>query len=95
MNDVEIAWEEPHAATWQTGLAVDQVQDLLLEDTRIDAAPGSGQPVLRLNDVDGVLVRQSRIASVHVTGNKSRDVRLVGTEAKLTEAPGAAPAIVK
>jgi len=95
MDDVEIAWEEPHAATWQTGLAVDQVQDLLLEDTRIDAAPGSGQPVLRLNDVDGVLVRQSRIASVHVTGNKSRDVRLVGTEAKLTEAPGAAPAIVK
>ena len=95
MNDVEIAWEEPHAATWQTGLAVDQVQDLLLDGARIDAAPGSGQPVLRLNDVDGVLVRQSRIGSVDVTGSKSRDVRLVGTEARLTEGPGVAPAIVK
>jgi polygalacturonase len=95
MNDVEIAWEEPHAATWQTGLAVDHVQDLLLDETRIDAAPGSGQPVLKLNDVDGVLVRQSRIASVHVAGSESRDVRLVETDAKLTEEPGVAPAIVK
>jgi hypothetical protein len=95
MNDVEIAWEEPHATTWQTGLMVDQVEDLLLDGARIDAAPGSDQPVLRLNDVDGVLVRQSRIGSVHVTGSKSRDVRLVETEAKLTEGPGVAPVIVK
>jgi hypothetical protein len=95
MNDVEIGWEEPHAATWQTGLAVNQVQDLLLNGARFDAAPGSDQPVLRLSDVDGVLVRQSRIASVDVTGSKSRGVRLVETEAKLTEGPGVAPAIVK
>jgi polygalacturonase len=95
MNDVEIAWEEPHAATWQTGLAVNHVEDLVLDGARIDAAPGSDQPVLRLNDVDGVLVRQSRIGSVHVTGSKSRAVRLVETEAKLTEDPGVTPAIVK
>ena len=60
MNDVEIGWEEPHAATWQSGLMVDQVQDLLLDGMRIDAAPGSNQPVLRLNDADGVLIRQSK-----------------------------------
>ena len=95
LNDVEIAWEEPHAATWKTGLMVDHVQDLLLDGTRIDAAPGSDQPVLLLNDVNGVLVRQSRIDSVHLTGSNSRGVRLVETEVKLTEDPGVAPAIVK
>jgi hypothetical protein len=95
MNDVEIVWEKPYAATWQTGLMVDQVQDLLLDGTRIDAAPGSHRPVLQLSDVDGVLVRQSRIGSVHVMGMKSRGVRLVGTEAELTEGQGVTPAIVK
>jgi hypothetical protein len=95
MNDVEIAWEKPYAATWQTGLMVDQVQDLLLDGTRIDAAPGSDLAALQLNDVDGVLVRQSRIGSVHVTGSKSRAVRVVETEAKVTADPGVAPVIVK
>jgi polygalacturonase len=87
LNDVEIAWEEPHATTWQTGLAVDQVQDLELDGARIEAAPGSNHPVLELKDADGVLVRQSRIASVHAAG-KSRGVRLVDTDAKVTTDPG-------
>ena len=95
MNDVEIAWEEPHAATWQTGLLADQVQDLLVDGTRIDAAPNSNQPVFRLNDADGVVVRQSRIASVDVTGSKSRGVRLVETEAKVTSDRGVASVTTK
>ena len=76
-------------------LTVDQVQNLLLEDMKMDPAPGSDQPVLRLNDADGVLVRQSRIASVHVTGAKSRGVRLVDTEAKATTGDGVSPVMVK
>ncbi len=95
LNDVEIAWEQPHASTWKSGLVVDRVQDLELAGSRIDAAPGSGQPVLQLNDADGVIVRQSRIASVHVSGSKSRAVRLVDTEAKLTADPGLPPVSVK
>ena len=94
MNDVEIAWEEPHAASWQTGLVVNQVEDLLLDGMRIDAVPGSDQPVLQLNDADGVLVRQSRVGSVHVTGN-SKSVRVVETEAKVTADSGVAPVIVR
>jgi hypothetical protein len=95
MKDVEIQWEEPHAATWRSGFVVDQAQDLQLEDMRIDGAPGSDQPVLRLNDADGVIVRQSRIASVHVTGAKSRGVRLVETEAKVMVDAGVPPVVVK
>jgi hypothetical protein len=95
MDDVELAWEEPYASTWQTAFSVDQIQDLTINNSRIDAAPGSSQPVLRLNDADGVLVRQSRIASVDVTGSKSRGVRLMETEAKVTSGPGVAPVIAK
>jgi polygalacturonase len=94
MRDVDIAWEEPHAATWQTGLAADQVQDLQLDDMRIDGAPGSGHPALRLNDAEGVLVRQSRIASLHVAG-KSKGIRLMETDAKVTTDPGVPPVIDK
>jgi len=95
MNDVEIAWEEPNAPTWKSGLAIDKVQNLTIDGTRIDAAPGSNPPVLLLNDVNGVLIRQSSIASVHVTGSQSRAVRLLETEAQVTEDPGLAPVIVQ
>jgi polygalacturonase len=91
MNDVDIAWEEPHATTWQYGLAADQVQDLQVDNMRIDPAPNSDRPVLQLNDADGVTVRQSRIASVHVTGSKSKGVRLVQTETKATADAGVPP----
>jgi polygalacturonase len=95
MNDFDIAWEEPHASTWQSGFVADQVQDLLLDNARIDPAPGSDHPVLELNDADGVVVRQSRIASVHVTGSRSKGVRLVETDAKATISAGLPPVIVK
>jgi Glycosyl hydrolases family 28 len=95
MKDVEIRWEEPHAATWQSGLVVDKVQDLTLDGMSIEAAPGSSYPVLRLNDVDGVLVRQSRVASVDVSGSTSRAVRLRDTESTVTAGPGVEPVTVK
>jgi polygalacturonase len=95
MNDVEIGWEEPHATSWQSGLVVDNVEDLLLDGMRIDNAPESNQPVLRLNEANGVLIRQSSIGSVHVTGSKSRAVRLVETEATVTADSGVAPVMVK
>jgi polygalacturonase len=95
MKDVAVRWEEPHAATWQSGLVVDQVKDLLLEDMRIDAVPGSDHPVVRLNDADGVTVRQSRVGSVHIAGSKSKAVVLVGSDAKVTSDSGLMPVTLK
>ena len=43
---------------------------------------------------EGVLVRQSRIASLHVAG-KSKGIRLMETDAKVTTDPGLPPVIVK
>jgi polygalacturonase len=94
IKDLDIRWEEPRASNWQSGLEANQVQDLLLEDVRIDAAPGSEQPVLHLTDSDGVLILHSRVASLHVSGN-SKAVRLVDTDAKTTVAPGTPPPVVK
>jgi len=90
MKDVELRWEEPHAATWPSGLIASNVEDLLLEGVRMDAAPGSEQPVLRLADADGVLIRQSRVPSLHV-GAGGRGVRLVDTDTKATADPRVEP----
>lgn len=95
MNDVEIAWEEPHAPTWQSGLVVDNAEDLQLDNASIATAPNSTHPALRLNNVNSVLVRQSRVSSVHVSGANSKNVRLEGTATKLTEDPGVPSPIVK
>jgi polygalacturonase len=95
MNDVEIHWEKPYAGTWKSGLVVDDVADLTLDRMRIDAVPGSSEPLLRLNDVDGVLVRDSRVASVDVAGSKSRGIRLDDTESKVTTAADVAPVQMK
>jgi len=84
---VEIHWEEPHAATWASGFVADQVKDLVLDNATFDAAPGSAKPVLRLNDADGVTLRDSQIASVRVTGGKSQAVRLIDTESNVTAGP--------
>lgn len=95
MTGVEVHWENPHAATWESGFVVDQVKDLTLNDVMIDAAPNSSKPVLKLNDAEGVTVRQSRIPSVEVTGSKSRDVRLIETNSHVTTGSGVPKGMVK
>jgi hypothetical protein len=95
MRDVEIRWEEPHATTWRSAFVVDQAQILLFNEVRMDAAPGSEHPVLRLNNADGVTVRESIVPSLEVTGPWSKAVRLVGTDAKVTADPGLPPVITK
>jgi hypothetical protein len=95
LKGVEIHWDEPHAATWQSGLVADQVSDLVLADVTIDPAPASAGPLVRLNDADGVTIRQSQIASVEVTGSKTKAVRLSETDSQVTMGPGVAPDAVK
>jgi polygalacturonase len=40
MRDVVIRWEKPESATWQTGLRVENVQNLLLDGLDLAAVPG-------------------------------------------------------
>jgi polygalacturonase len=80
MKDVEVRWEKPEAGTWKTGMRVENVQNLLMDGVDIAAAPGSHAEVLVLKNVDGVTLRNSRAATVHVAGGRTRKVRLVDTE---------------
>ncbi len=87
MTGVEIHWEEPHAATWQSAFVADQVKDLEVNDAAFDPAPNSSQPAMRLNDADGVTLHDSQVASLVVTGATSRNVRLIETGAQVTSRP--------
>ncbi len=85
MKDVEIRWMEPHSATWQTGLRIDNVSDLLFDGVDVAAAPGSRAPVISLNDADNVTLRHSRVASLQVAGKRTRKIRLLDTESAITK----------
>jgi polygalacturonase len=83
LKDVEIRWEKPESPTWNTGLGVDHVEGLLLDGVDVPTR-------LTLDDVENVIVRESRAPVLQVTGGRSRDIRLVGTEGELKMGAGAA-----
>ncbi len=41
LRDVEIVWQGPGSEKWESGLAFDQVQDLVLDGLRTVQAPGA------------------------------------------------------
>jgi hypothetical protein len=83
MKDVSIGWEKPHSATWQTGLGVQDVRDLLLDGVDVAPAPESTAPVVTLTDTENVVVRDLRAPTLHIAGKGTRNVRLLRTEAKI------------
>jgi len=90
MKDVEIRWGQPQSTTWQTGLVVEQVKDLLLDSVDVAAAPGSAAPVVILKDAAKVTLRNARAATLHLAGKQTASVRLLQTETKITADPDVA-----
>ena len=86
MKDVEVRWEKPNASTWQTGLRVENVDGLLLDGVDISEAPGSNAPVVSMKDVENVTLRNSRAATVHLTGQRTRKIRVIDSDAVTTTA---------
>jgi polygalacturonase len=87
MKDVEVRWEKPESATWQTGLRVGNVENLLLEGVDIAAAPGSHAEALSFKDADGVTLRNSHAARIHVSGRRTHKIRVLDTESVITSGP--------
>jgi hypothetical protein len=54
LRDVEIQWEEPFSPTWTTGLAVDHVDGLSFDGVRVQAAPKSSSPAMKLDKVENL-----------------------------------------
>jgi hypothetical protein len=87
MKDVEIHWQAPTSSTWETGLVAEQVKDMSLDGVRIDTAPGSTHPVLIVKNAEGITLRQSQAGTIRVSGNKTKSVRLVESDSKVTTEP--------
>jgi len=87
MKDVVVRWEKPEATTWRTGLNAQNVENLRLDHVEIAAAPKSNEAVIQLKNVANVSIRQSQAATVHVSGARSRSIKLIGTESLVTTDP--------
>jgi polygalacturonase len=83
MKDVEIRWDQPHAATWRSGLTAEDVDDLRLDGLNVEAAPGSGAAAIELKNAAKVTLLSSRGETIHLTGKGTRQVRLLQTDAKI------------
>jgi polygalacturonase len=77
MKDVEIRWEKPGSPTWQGGMQVENVADLLLEGVDVPTR-------MTLKNVANVTLRRSRAPAIQVSGAHSRNIRVVDTEGTLT-----------
>jgi hypothetical protein len=91
MKDVEVIWDKPSSAKWQTPLRLEDAQDVELDGFRGRPAVG-GAPVVRLTNVDGATLRNSNAASgtelyLDIAGAKSRGIRLVGNDLSGAKAP--------
>jgi hypothetical protein len=84
LKDVELIWDQPVSAKWQTPLRLEDAQDVELDGFRGRSA-AAGAPVLAFTNVDGVTIRNSSAAAgtgvyLDVAGARSRAVRLFGND---------------
>jgi len=84
MRDVEVIWDKPASAKWQSALRIEDAQDLELDGFRGRPA-GIGAPAVAFMNVDGATVRNSNAVAgtelfLDIAGGKSRGIRLIGNE---------------
>jgi polygalacturonase len=86
MNGLEIHWEVPHAATWQSAFSAEDVEDLVLNGAAISSAPESKAAGVELLNVREVALRDSRLPDLHVAGANTKGLKLIRTDAKVSAA---------
>ncbi len=106
LRDVEVVWEEPGSDNWASGLAFDEVEDLVLDGVRSVQAPGAAAaPAILLNQVDTALIRDCRAAPgtgtfLLFTGEGTKDILLERNDLRRARLPyafgsGASPQALK
>jgi hypothetical protein len=88
MKDVEVSWRAPVSKLWQSGLRVEDADGVLLDGGVIDAVPNSDTPVIELSQSRNVTVRNSRAATIHVSGTGSNRIRVIGSDSRISTDPG-------
>ena len=106
LKDVEIAWEgEPYQA-WQSALALDEVENVVLDGVTAAQAPNAEKaPAILMNLVDFGVVRNCRAADgtgifLRLTGKGTKDILLERNDLRKARLPysvgdGAKPAALK
>jgi hypothetical protein len=84
IKDSQIRWEQPHSATWQSGLTVEDVEDLRLDAVDVEAAPASAAPVIALANATKVTLQSLRARTIHLAGKATREIRLLQTDAEVS-----------
>jgi hypothetical protein len=91
LRDVEIRWEQPYSATWQSGLTAEDVEDLRLDTVNVQTAPASTASAIELKNAAKVTLRSSQAETIHLAGNRTREVRLLDTGSKVSADPNVTP----
>ena len=106
LRDVEVVWEEPGSAKWESGLAFDEVRGLILDGVSAVQAPGAeSAPAILLRLVEDVLIRDCRAAEGTGTfllfaGESTKDILLERNDYRKARLPyafsgGASPQALK
>lgn len=106
LKDVEIVWEGPASGKWLSALALDEVQDVVLDGLTAVQAPGAeNAPALLLDQVDFAVIRNCAAADgtgtfLTLTGEGTKDILLERNDFRKARLPysfgaGAAPAALK
>jgi polygalacturonase len=106
LKDVEVHWDKPESAKWESALHIQDVKGLELEGfAGRQAKLGADMPAVVLNQVEDVTIRDSKAPEgtavfLRVSGDKSRGVYLLGNDLMSAKTPyraddGASSAQVK
>ncbi len=91
LKDVEVFWDKPASAKWQSALRVEDAQDLQIEGFRGRPAYREA-PAVRLSNVDGAVLRNSDALPgtdlfLEIGGAKSRHIRFIGNDLGAAKIP--------
>jgi polygalacturonase len=106
LKDVEIVWEGPPSEKWQSALALDEVQGVILDGIAAVQSPGAEKaPAVLLNQVDDAVVRNCRAADgtgtfLLLAGEGTKDILLERNDFRKARLPyafaeGAKPEALK
>ena len=63
LRDVEVVWEGPGSAKWESGLAFEEIRGLILDGVTAGQAPGAASaPAVLLHQVEDAIIRDCRAA---------------------------------
>ena len=87
IKDSQVRWDEPHSATWRSGLTAEDVEDLRLNTLDVEAAPASTAPVVELTNANRATLQSLRAETIHLAGKGTREVRLLQTDSTISVDP--------